>query len=130
MHFTDWMVPPQRSGLRATMIHDLGPLRFPENLHPRTVSMHSATAREAANCDVVFANSSYTANDVIERLGLPFERVHVAYPGVATGSGRRVNAMTTGGRMSSPPLPRIGARTAAPSSGQSGCSETSSHWSH
>ena len=82
MHFTDWMVPPQRSGVRATMIHDLGPLRFPEKLHPRTVSMHSATAREAANCDVVFTNSSYTANDVIERLGLPLERVHVAYPGV------------------------------------------------
>ena len=82
MHFTDWMAPPQRSGLRATMIHDLGPLRFPEHLHPRTVSMHSATAREAASCDVVFANSSYTANDVIGRLGLPLERVHVAYPGV------------------------------------------------
>ena len=74
--------PPQRAGIRATMIHDLGPLRFPERLHPRTVRMHSATAREAERCDVVFANSSYTANDVVETLGLPFERVHVAYPGV------------------------------------------------
>ena len=82
LHFTDWMLPPQRAGIRATMIHDLGPLRFPERLHPRTVSMHSATAREAERCDVVFANSSYTANDVVETLGLPFERVHVAYPGV------------------------------------------------
>lgn len=82
LHFTDWMIPPQGRGIRATMIHDLGPLRFPERLHRRTVSMHSATAREAKSCDVVFANSSYTANDAVERLGLEGERVHVAYPGV------------------------------------------------
>ena len=82
LHFTDWMCRRSGAGIRATMIHDLGPLRFPERLHPRTVSMHSATAREAEKCDVVFANSSYTANDVVETLGLPSERVHVAYPGV------------------------------------------------
>jgi hypothetical protein len=82
LHFTDWMIPPQKGGIRATMIHDLGPLRFPERLHPRTVSMHSGTAREATKCDLVFVNSSYTANDVVERLGLDFDRLHVAYPGV------------------------------------------------
>ena len=41
LHFSDWMTPPQRGGVRATMIHDLGPLRFPERLHPRTVAMHT-----------------------------------------------------------------------------------------
>jgi glycosyltransferase involved in cell wall biosynthesis len=82
LHFTDWMRPPQRRGIRATMIHDLGPLRYPERLHPRTVSMHSANAREAAKCDLVFTNSNFTANDVVERLALPLERVRVAYPGV------------------------------------------------
>ena len=29
LHFTDWMYPPQRGGVRATTIHDLVPLRFP-----------------------------------------------------------------------------------------------------
>jgi len=82
LHFSDWMVPPQRSGLRATMIHDLGPLRYPERLHPRTVRMHTGTAREAAKCDLVFTNSEFTANDVVERLGIPRRRVCVAYPGV------------------------------------------------
>jgi glycosyltransferase involved in cell wall biosynthesis len=82
MHFSDWMLPPQRSGLRATMIHDLGPLRFPEHLHPRTVSMHTATAREAATCDLVFTNSEFTAADVAERLGVGRDRIRVAYPGV------------------------------------------------
>ena len=82
LHFSDWMIPPQRSGVRATMIHDLGPLRYPELLHPRTVSMHSATAREAASCDVVFTNAEFTANDIVERLRLPRERIRVAYPGI------------------------------------------------
>jgi glycosyltransferase involved in cell wall biosynthesis len=76
------MVPPQRRGKRATMIHDLGPLRFPERLHPRTVRMHTRTAREARSCDVVFVNSEFTAADVVERAGVPRERIRVAYPGV------------------------------------------------
>jgi glycosyltransferase involved in cell wall biosynthesis len=82
LHFTDWMRPPQRDGLRATMIHDLGPLRYPERLHPRTVRMHTTNAREARTCDVIFVNSEYTAADVAERLGVPRERIRVAYPGV------------------------------------------------
>ncbi len=82
LHFTDWMVPPGRPRVRATMIHDLGPLRYPERLHPRTVRMHTATARAAVRCDVVFANAKYTANDIVERLGIPRERIRVAYPGV------------------------------------------------
>jgi glycosyltransferase involved in cell wall biosynthesis len=82
LHFTDWMVPPGRPAVRATMIHDLGPLRYPERLHPRTVSLHTATARAAARCDIVFTNAEYTANDVVEQLGIPRERIRVAYPGV------------------------------------------------
>jgi len=82
LHFTDWMRPPQRAGVRATMIHDLGPLRYPERLHPRTVRMHTGTAREASGCDVVFVNSEFTAGDVGERLGIPREKIRIAYPGV------------------------------------------------
>ena len=82
LHFTDWMRPPQRRGVRATMIHDLGPLRYPERLHPRTVRMHTTNAREAGTCDVVFVNSGFTANDVSERLGITRDRIRVAYPGV------------------------------------------------
>lgn len=82
LHFSDWMYPAQRAGARATMIHDLGPLHFPERLDRRTVAMHTATARAAARCDVVFVNSEYTARDVVATLGIPRERIRVAYPGV------------------------------------------------
>jgi len=82
LHFSDWMRPPQRSGLRATMIHDLGPLHFPERLHPRTVRMHTVNAREAEKCDLVFVNSEFTAADAVETLRITRDRLRVAYPGI------------------------------------------------
>jgi glycosyltransferase involved in cell wall biosynthesis len=85
-HFGDWMYPPQAGGVRATMIHDLVPLRFPEWAHPRTVRMHGAKYRNAARtCDVLFTNSEFTARDVTELLGVPPERLRVAHPGLEDG---------------------------------------------
>ena len=82
-HFSDWMYPRQRGGLRSTMIHDLVPLRFPEWVHPRTRRQNVAKYRHAAKtCDVIVVNSEYTASDVAERLGFPRGRIVVAYPGV------------------------------------------------
>ncbi|HEX3454896.1 MAG TPA: glycosyltransferase family 1 protein [Gaiellaceae bacterium] len=82
LHYSDWMFPPQRSGLRATTVHDLVPVRFPEWVQGRTHSMHTAKYRDTRRCDVVFANSEFTARDVVELLGVARERVRVAYPGV------------------------------------------------
>ena len=85
-HFSDWMYPPQRSGVRSTMVHDLVPIRFPEWVHPRTRRMHGAKYRHAARtCDVVMVNSRFTGADVAETLRVPAERIHVAYPGVEAG---------------------------------------------
>ncbi len=86
LFFSDWMYPPQRGGLRATVIHDLVPVHHPEWCTPRTVSMHTRKYENAARtCDVVFANSAYTAADVTATLGVAGERVVVAYPGLAPG---------------------------------------------
>src|SRR5919199_2227567 len=82
------MYPPQRAGVRATMIHDLVPLRFPEWAHPRTVRMHGAKYRNAARtCDLLFVNSAYTGRDVTELLGVQPERLVVAHPGLENGFG-------------------------------------------
>jgi glycosyltransferase involved in cell wall biosynthesis len=65
------------------MIHDLVPLRFPDWTTRRTRSMHGAKYRNAARtCDVIFANSRFTADDVRERLGVDAGRLRVAPPGV------------------------------------------------
>jgi glycosyltransferase involved in cell wall biosynthesis len=81
LHFSDWMYPPQRHGVRATTIHDLVPLRHPEWVTPRTRAMHARKYRNAAaTCDVVFVNSAYTGRDVTETLGVPAERIRVGHP--------------------------------------------------
>ena len=83
LHFSDWMFPPQRSGVRATTIHDLVPLHHPEWTTARTRSMHTRKYRNAAQtCDVVFVNSDYTGRDVIVTLEVEPERVKVARPAV------------------------------------------------
>jgi glycosyltransferase involved in cell wall biosynthesis len=80
-HFSDWMYPPQRAGLRVTTIHDLVPLRHPEWVHPQTYRMHSRKyAHAAKTCDLIVVNSEFTASEVVELLGFPRERVCVAYP--------------------------------------------------
>ena len=82
-HFSDWMYPPQRSGLRATTIYDLVPLRFPDWVTRRTRSMHTAKYRNAARtCDLIVCISRYTADDVAKRLGVTSERLSVAHPGL------------------------------------------------
>lgn len=82
LHFSDWMVPPQRAGIRSTMVHDLVPVRFPEWVTERTRSMHGYKYARTAECDLVFVNSAYTGRDVEELLHVPAERIRVALPGV------------------------------------------------
>ena len=94
LHFSDWMYPPQRAGVRSTMIHDVVPIHFPQWVQARTRRMHVAKYRHTADaCDVVMVNSQFTARDVVDTLGVEAERVHVAYPGLeahfTTVGGRR-----------------------------------------
>jgi glycosyltransferase involved in cell wall biosynthesis len=83
LHFSDWMYPPQRRGVRATTIHDVVPVHHPQWTTKRTRSMHGRKYRNAAlTCDVVFANSAFTAADFARTLDFPLERVLVAHPGI------------------------------------------------
>jgi glycosyltransferase involved in cell wall biosynthesis len=82
-HFSDWMYPRQRAGVRATTIHDLVPLHFPDWVHPRTQRMHGRKYREVVRrCDVVVVNSTFTAGDVESTLGVSRDRITVAPPAV------------------------------------------------
>src|SRR5438093_1912144 len=81
LHYTDWMYPPQRAGVRATTIHDLVPLHHPEWTHGRTARMHAAKYRHAAeHAEVIVCISEYGARDVQQTLGVEPERTAVAYP--------------------------------------------------
>ena len=83
LHLSDWWHPPQRGGLRSITLYDLVPLRFPEWTTWRSRAAHRLSYRHAArSCDLVFAISRYTRDDVVGRLGIPEERVRIAYPGI------------------------------------------------
>jgi glycosyltransferase involved in cell wall biosynthesis len=85
-HFSDWMYPAQRRGLRATTIHDLVPLRHPEWCTSRTRAMHSRKyANAARTCGLIVANSRYTADDVAGALRVEEHRLAVVHPGVRDG---------------------------------------------
>jgi glycosyltransferase involved in cell wall biosynthesis len=80
-HFSDWLYPAQRAGIRATTVHDLVPLRFPHLVPAGTLRTHVPKHRHAAHtCDLLFANSRFTAGEVTELLGVSEARVRVAYP--------------------------------------------------
>ena len=84
--FSEWMYPAQRGGVRATVFHDLVPFHHPEWCTARTISMHTHKARNAAaTCDVVFANSRFTAADLGETLGIEPDRIVHAPPGLDPG---------------------------------------------
>jgi glycosyltransferase involved in cell wall biosynthesis len=52
-------------------------------VHPRTRRQNLAKyAHAARTCDVIVTISSFTADDIAERLSFPRERIVVAYPGV------------------------------------------------
>ena len=76
----------RRSGpaLRATTIHDLVPLHFPEWVTGADAldAQRASTRTPRATCDVIFANSAFTADDVAATLGFPRERIVVAHPGI------------------------------------------------
>lgn len=83
LHFSDWMYPPQRHGLRATTIYDLVPLHFPAWTTARTRTMHRRKYEAArGQCDMVVAISHYTAADIEETLRIDSGRLVVAYPAV------------------------------------------------
>ncbi len=84
--FSEWMYPAQSGGVRSTVFHDLVPLRYPEWCTPRTISMHTRKAENAARtCDIVFANSQTTADDLVSLLGIEWERIVHAPPGLEPG---------------------------------------------
>lgn len=119
LHFSDWMYPPQAGGVRATTIHDLVPLRFPEWTHPRTVALHGRKyANAAATCDVMFANSAFTAGEIEELLGFPRDRVVVARPGVEALFVEAGGDAGAGADAGVGQGPEAGAGTAAPLDGR------------
>ncbi|MBI2009622.1 MAG: glycosyltransferase family 4 protein [Candidatus Chisholmbacteria bacterium] len=79
-HAWDWQQPPAIKAKLVTTIHDLTPLKFPQDHLAKTVAVHRRrlhwVKKEAA---AIIADSEATKKDVIELLKIPQEMIHPVY---------------------------------------------------
>lgn len=82
-HSPDFVLPPLRSARGIVTVHDLSFLATPHYHEPRLQRyLAAAVPRAVERADHVLADSRHTRRALIERLGVPAERVSVVYPGV------------------------------------------------
>jgi len=80
---SDWLEPPYKGVKKATIIHDLVFLRYPETTAWQILKTQSARLVHVSNeSDLIFADSKATKNDIDELLNLKKAKVEVLYPGV------------------------------------------------
>ncbi len=68
-------VPP--TARKIVTVHDLAPLRMPENLTKAQISRFRRAVNHLTQADLLLADSKHTARDAIELLGCKEERIRV-----------------------------------------------------
>lgn len=67
----------------AVTIHDVSFAAHPEWFRPREGARRRLLTRQAARAaEVIFTDSRFSRDEILERLGVPAERIHVIPPGV------------------------------------------------
>lgn len=80
---SDWTEPPASIIKKATIVHDLTYLRFPETV-TRNIrdTQASRLNRVKLGSNLIFSDSQITKNDLIKLLGIDAKKIIVNYPGV------------------------------------------------
>jgi glycosyltransferase involved in cell wall biosynthesis len=75
-HSSDWSQPPS-DAFKVTTVHDLTPIKYPKETHPKTVSAHKARLGWVKKeVDKVIAPSESTKKDLVD-LGIKRDRIVV-----------------------------------------------------
>ncbi len=83
LHAPAFVGPLFSAAPQVITVHDLSFLRYPEFFRPgNRVYLRTLTGRACRRAAAVIAVSRFTAQEVVELLGVPQERVHVIYHGV------------------------------------------------
>lgn len=83
LHGPDFVLPPSLGSRRVVTVHDLAFLTHPECALPSLAEyLKRAVPRTVARADIVIADSQRTADDLVERLSVPRERIRVIYLGI------------------------------------------------
>jgi glycosyltransferase involved in cell wall biosynthesis len=82
-HGLDYSLPPALRARRVVTIHDLAFITHPECAVPSLARyLHRVVPHAVRSADRVVADSQRTADDLVERLGVPRDKISVIYLGV------------------------------------------------
>src|SRR5687768_3385443 len=83
LHSPDFVSPPHRKGADVITVHDLSFMVAPECAEPKLAAFLSrAVPRAVRRADHIIAVSTQTKNDLMRLLGVPEDRITVAYNGI------------------------------------------------
>lgn len=83
---SDWTQPPTQAK-KATVVHDLVYLRYPETVHPKIIAVQKRRLEWVKReVDIVIADSNATKQDLIDLLHVDPKKIHVVYPYVKVKS--------------------------------------------
>ena len=82
VHGSNFVVPPTRRAARVATVHDLTAIRFPEMCDAYTRHYPGLVRRAVAEGAWVHTPSRFVADEVVELLGVPAERVRAVHHGV------------------------------------------------
>lgn len=81
---SDWTEPPMPTK-KATIVHDLVFKKFPETVHPTILkTQEKRLSHVVKESDLIFTDSSSTAQDLIDEYHIEKGKICVNYPGVET----------------------------------------------
>ncbi len=90
LHSPDFVSPPHLSGRDIITVHDLSFLVVPECAEPKLAAFLGKTVPAAVRrADHIIAVSHQTKNDLVRLLGVPSNKITVAYNGVDSRFRRR-----------------------------------------
>lgn len=76
-------VPYRFKGKVATTIYDLSYIRYPQYHPEERIKYLKRGEKRMRNADAILTISSFVREEIVEILGIPEEKIFVAYPGVA-----------------------------------------------
>ncbi|MGI8793860.1 MAG: glycosyltransferase family 4 protein [Acidimicrobiales bacterium] len=82
VHGTNFVVPPSRRTARVVTVHDLTSVRYPELCAPASLRYPALVRRAVATGAFVHALSATMADEIVDLLSVPADRVRHVYLGV------------------------------------------------
>lgn len=82
-HFPNFIIPPLAHGRSVVTVHDVSFLRHPEFAEARNLAYLKAKIRQTVTrADAILTDSQFSANEIIELLGVAPERVYAIPLGI------------------------------------------------